>query len=360
MRFLYKIHSGYDGFTPKRIPERMLSGKLLRLGWARHLDVVEQGWEVWVYFRGPHKFTDGVYVKGFVHTIDVAAQRVLLRVREFSTAIPLTDTETGSRIASVVAPRYRQVFVYPEEWNPVPVCTVGSSAESCRQRKCDTCPNWRLLPIIAGETLGRPSRLSVQFDAFAPAFWVVPARCYLVMSGQAIAPAVRKGNELFYRLKSGDETVVYPLALGIYEALRRRKLLDFEAIVPVPLSPDKASAGYLHRTLRLAQELARLLGCALLELLRLTKPISKRVLRAAGYTARQFESAYYQALAVDAEKAKHYRRLLLVDDVCTEGSTLRAALWRLREANPTCKVVAATAGQMIVKAVVQDEEPLLA
>ena len=39
MRYVYKIHSGYDGFSPKRIPERM-SGKTLRLGWKRYVDAI--------------------------------------------------------------------------------------------------------------------------------------------------------------------------------------------------------------------------------------------------------------------------------------------------------------------------------
>src|SRR3990172_7677500 len=63
MRFIYKINSAYDGFTPAKIPARLLAGKRIKLGWNRYVDVVDPGHEVWVYFRGPHRFEPGVYIK---------------------------------------------------------------------------------------------------------------------------------------------------------------------------------------------------------------------------------------------------------------------------------------------------------
>jgi hypothetical protein len=53
LKFLYKIYSGYDGFTPARIPERLLPRSILRLSWARYMDSVEVGDEVWIYFHPP-------------------------------------------------------------------------------------------------------------------------------------------------------------------------------------------------------------------------------------------------------------------------------------------------------------------
>ena len=55
-RFLYKIWSRYDGFTPTRIPDRGDGRGRLILGWTRYIDVIEAGAEVWVYFYGPHAF----------------------------------------------------------------------------------------------------------------------------------------------------------------------------------------------------------------------------------------------------------------------------------------------------------------
>src|SRR5260221_6649522 len=146
MRFLYKIHSGYDGFTPKRLASRLEGDRFLRLGWTRYVEVVEPGHEVWLYFHGPHRFEPGVYVKGFVTKADLDQQAVWIRVREASLQTPVTDAETTQRVAEVVAPRYRQVFLYPEHWEQAPNCSFSSVADSCRRRLCDDCPNWRSVP----------------------------------------------------------------------------------------------------------------------------------------------------------------------------------------------------------------------
>jgi hypothetical protein len=77
LKFLFKIHSGFDGFQPKKIPERLISGRKLELGWDAYLDSVEMGDEVWVYFHGPHQFDRGVYAKGFVTDIDFQRHKVV-------------------------------------------------------------------------------------------------------------------------------------------------------------------------------------------------------------------------------------------------------------------------------------------
>ena len=81
MKFLYKINSGYDGFTPQQIPQRVSeSNGRLELGWALYLDSVSLHDECWIYFRGPHKFDNGVYIKGTISSIDRAGRRVLLTI----------------------------------------------------------------------------------------------------------------------------------------------------------------------------------------------------------------------------------------------------------------------------------------
>ena len=89
MKFLYKIWSGYDGFTPRQISRR-LQRKTLALGWRRYIDSVEEGHEVWIYFHGPRVVLPGVYAKGFVQAIDSDQGRLRLRVREHSSDAPLT------------------------------------------------------------------------------------------------------------------------------------------------------------------------------------------------------------------------------------------------------------------------------
>jgi len=279
VRFLYKIYSGYDGFTPWRIPDRLQPKSLLRLGWTRYLDSVGLGDEVWVYFHGPHRFQPGVYVQGFVRSINAQEAFVLLRVREYDTTNPLTDPGTSVRIAQVVAPRRRQVFVFPPQWVTAPHCTLDSVADSCRKRMCGTCPTWRTLPLIAPTALARPARLPHGLCGhFVPAYWVIPRRCYLHYEG-TVSRMIGRTSDVFMRFKVGEEALAFLLALGIYEALRQRELLDFDCIVPIPLSPDKEASGEIHRTRLLARELGKLLGIGVAELLTLRHAISKRRLR---------------------------------------------------------------------------------
>jgi len=68
-----------------------------------------------------------------------------------------------------------------------------------------------------------------------------------------------------------------------------------------------------------------LFGTTVASVLSLKQPISKHRLRTdLGLTANQFERRYREALTADAG-ARGLSRILLLDDVCTEGSTLRCA-----------------------------------
>lgn len=359
MRFLYKIYSGYDGFSPKQIPNRFVERKDLDLGWLRYLDTVEVGDEVWIYFHGPHNFIPGVYVKGFVRSIDRNEYKIRLRVRYFSISDPLTDRDESGRIGAIVSVRNRQVFLYPEHWLTAPTCTLDGGADSCKVRLCDECPSWKALPMISRASFAMPHRIPGDLVArYSPAYWVIPSRCYLHKVGK-IRSAIHHASDTFMRFKVGEESLSYPLALGIYTNLIKRGLVDFDCIVPIPLSPNKAAAGEIHRTRLLAKELARLLNIPVVELLGLKVPISKRILRTQlGLTALQFEMNYSAALRCDPLPATS-RRVLLVDDVCTEGSTLRCCVLTLRTVSPDAEVSIATAGQMIMKAVVKNEATLL-
>jgi hypothetical protein len=75
VRFLFKINSSYDGFRPQVIPER-IERKGLPLGWGNYIEEVDKDDDVWVYFKGPHRFENGVYVKGQVAAVDLAENKV--------------------------------------------------------------------------------------------------------------------------------------------------------------------------------------------------------------------------------------------------------------------------------------------
>ncbi len=132
-------------------------------------------------------------------------------------------------------------------------------------------------------------------------------------------------------------------------------LRDAIAEVPIPLSPDKAKAKELHRTLALANELSQLLGIDVRQALNLDRPISKRALSA---SADVFERRYGEALSCAGMRPTP-TRILLVDDGCTHGSTLAMAARAVRRRVGKCEVVACTAGQMTVLEALAQPDKLL-
>lgn len=350
MKFLYKIYSGYDGFTPSAIPDRVVDkGKRLELGWQKYIDSVSKNDECWIYFHGPHRFENGVYVKGSIYSIDHDAKEVVLTIRENSTTAPLTDPDTSARVADVVSTKGRQVFAWPETAEIAQQCSLAA----CANRLCGTCGRWEELAVINPDHLIAPAGLPVPTDRFVPAYWTIPARCFLWREALQPTLPVRRLTHMFSEFKVGEKRYGYPLALGMYHAIRARTDVDFDTIVPIPLSPDKLAAGELHRTLRLARELGRLLGSPVREILTLDGPISKRAMMSAGFTKARFESRYLHLLSVH-ESVAEVDRILLIDDVCTRGSTMKQASRKMIDANPDVEIWLCTAGQMIVKAAVAD------
>lgn len=344
MRYLYKIYSPYDGFTPAQIPNRLEDGRFLTLGWAKYLDAVNLHDEVWVVFTGP-SFANGVYVQGLVAGIDHGKSQIRLRVRSSSTTNQLTDQATSLALRQAVAVRSRQVFSWPADRQLRNQCHMND----CGNKQCLTCDVWGSLPQIEASHYAAPAAL--RGIEVVPAYWIIPTRCFLYYHSRQPAPWVRTATHMFGSFKVGERRYAYPLAAGIATALTARNLGGFDAILPVPLSPEKIAAGELDRTSALAAELALLIQSPVRKLLSLSDPISKRRMLAQGYTPTQFKTRYRQYLNVDPAIAG-LERILVVDDVITKGSTLAVVVAAIQAANPTAEITVASAGQMIVMAAV--------
>ena len=140
--------------------------------------------------------------------------------------------------------------------------------------------------------------------------------------------ALYRETRRFYAFKAGDLSHTPVYALRIARALRTGGAVDFDAVVPVPLSPDRAAAGASHRTLALARALSRALGAPALELLRLAAPITKHGDLPSDPTPRDiaaWEFRYAAALRA-APAAARLRRILVVDDAVCRGATLARCL----------------------------------
>lgn len=345
MRYLYKIHAPYDGFYPSRIEDRMEEGRFVRLGWGKYLDAVVRGDEVWVFFTGCR--TPAIYMEGLVDSIDAENEQVLLRVRRHSTR-PLTDQSESAELRRAVAARGRQVFLWPSDRELRENCEL----QECRARNCARCDVWRSLPFVSSDHHQPPPEL--RGNVVVPAYWAIPSRCFLYYAGRQPTPWVRRSTEMFAAFKVGEAAYAHPLALGMKQALDARGETGFDAVVPIPLSPEKAANGELDRTGALADELVRMMdGARRLDALSLSGPVSKRRMVLQGWTPGEFKQRYRNLLQVDAAIAD-CDRILLVDDAITRGSTMSVALAAIRAAAPQVDIVVASAVQMIVKAAVAD------
>ena len=351
MRFLFKIYSAYDGFRPSVIGNRMHDG-LVHLKWPVYFDDAEKGSEVWVYFHGPHRFENGVYIKGRIQHRDPQTSSVYLRPSSFSTTRPLTKPAISRRVAEAVQTRYRQVFFFPPSLVPAPDCDLNAMATTCSDRQCLDCKRWRHLPIITNRSYHLPERIRSESRLkFRAGIWVIPSRCY--RRRVSIPSGIHDTSNLFYRFKVGDEALAFPLAAFINRAMRMDGEIDLDsidAIIPVPLSPKKARMKELHRTRVLAAELSELTSIPVVEAVALKKSISKRSLvNDEGWTMVRFEN-YYQSLLQVTTEINNFRSVIIVDDVATRGSTLRCVTRALRRRQLDLEIFALTAGQMILKA----------
>src|SRR5207249_10046975 len=109
----------------------------------------------------------------------------------------------------------------------------------------------------------------------------------------------------------------------------------------------------------LARKLSQRLDVPVVQLLSLRRPISKRRVLARGHSRATFRRRYRRALSV-RPSARGYDHILLVDDVCTHGNTLAEAAHKIRKVNETAEIVAAVAGQIIVKECVLRRKAILA
>jgi hypothetical protein len=290
VRWLYKIWSGWDDkFRPSEIPHRLFPGGELSLGWAKYADVAEPGDDVWVWFYEGNRFPAGVYVKGIVESVDPAAQQLILQTQVWSSTSPLTTPAENELLAQVVAPRGRQVFVLPDDFRRFDDCTATSpGATSCRSQNCDHCTYWRDLPTVEPDQVRTPALLDSEVAAFAPAFWVIANRSFAWSHSDRVLPGVRATTNMFYRFKTGEGGLAYPLGLGMLRSLARNNAIEADAILPIPLSPEKAAAGEIHRTRALASALGQLIHVPVVQALALEAPIGKRAAQQAGQTFMQF------------------------------------------------------------------------
>jgi len=149
------------------------------------------------------------------------------------------------------------------------------------------------------------------------------ARAAVVYSGIA--------RRLVHELKFGDRTDLAPW-IAVWMARSGAELIaDADAIVPVPLHRRRMLWRRFNQSAELARALSRRFGKPFLaDAVRRIRPTRQQV----GLGAREREANVRGAFRVDeaAEIEVRGRRLLLVDDVYTTGTTVAAVTRALKRA----------------------------
>lgn len=120
------------------------------------------------------------------------------------------------------------------------------------------------------------------------------------------------------------------LALLMFAIQQRDPLNRADAIIPVPLHPDRERERGFNQATLLARELARLSHLPVDEISLIRRIHTER--HRAGMDAKARRESVSKAFAVRHPDAISGRRVLLIDDVFTTGATVSACVMALKEA----------------------------
>ena len=122
--------------------------------------------------------------------------------------------------------------------------------------------------------------------------------------------------------------------------------MKFDYIINVPLSPDKKTDGELDRVDLVCEILSQVLNVSYAKnVLVLTQPISRRDYKRRGLNYR-FATDYFNFLHWRTSYSLDNKNILIVDDVITDGKTLKTIAKKALNRYPHARLYAATCGLM--------------
>jgi hypothetical protein len=352
MKYLYKINSLYDGFTPQKIEERMEKGTFLTFNWREYFDEVEPGDVVFTYFIGSG-VKKGVYLICKVSKI-MDNRKVLGRVLRYDQKEPLiSPTEFAEYENAIITRPIGSVYVIPSLLDiafedlrkkvTISEIEVGEVANCyrCETKNCSECSLLKPNFLIKWEN-EVALKISLMEQVISP-FWIIPRQSHWMKKTISEHPISR----IWYDFKSGYTAYAKLFAFGILKAMENdpRFNAQFDFVLGVPLSPEKKRNNELDRVSELCEILSSETKIPYLpEGLSLTANVTKGEYRRLGKTT--FGPDYYAALKLEFPTSLNDKTVLLIDDVVTDGTTFRIISRKIKDSYPDCHIFGAAAGIM--------------
>lgn len=358
MYFLYRISSSYDGFTPDQIPHRLEKMQIFHYNWNIYFDQVERGDIVFTYFIG-RGVKRGIYLIAKITKL-IRPNTAIAKVLLFDSRNPILPGTELSTYKEIIFNRPRgSIFVIPTFLDPffdkILRDKVISDIEITEQIDCHACFRKNVFPCDKCSIFDRDYIINFSkevvlmipgYETFTAPFWVIPHRSYWTKT------RIRKHtiSKIFYSFKAGFSQYTRLFARGIREAIETHpdmKNVDFDLILGVPLSPKKKKNEEFDRVKELCLELSKITRIEYIEEgLSLSKHISRKEYRG-WYSNTKFIEDYCKALDLDVESLDG-KNVLVIDDVITDGMTLRAIGKKIKESFPRA-VLFGAAGAIMAK-----------
>ncbi|MBA7606306.1 hypothetical protein ES703_13454 [subsurface metagenome] len=356
MKYLYIINSSFDGFTPEKIPKRLINDHLI-YNWREYFDNIEKKDEVFTYFYGTG-VRRGIYLISRVVEIR-RDKRVVGKVLFYSDNEPLIPSNEFESYKSRIINRPRgTIYAIPPSLHlkfdrfkrETTISEIEIDEEEdchfCNQHKCENCDLFKPRYLIKWDNevdLTIPNILE-----FTSPYWVFPRQSHIIKVPINDHPFSR----MFYYFKSGYECYSMLFGNGIINALKmhsRLRKIRFDYIIGIPLSPNKIKNKELDRVAELCKVCSKKLKIDFLpEALSLTKSISRRSYKMSSKSVHDFVSDYSKFLQLNVPDLD-CKLILLIDDVITDGKTLNTTAELIQATYPKAQIYAASGGIMAKK-----------
>ena len=358
MYWIYRINPSYDGFTPNIIKKRLINNKFLIYNWVEYFDQIELNDIIFTYFRG-QRINSGVYIISRIIEI-LDDKKVKGKIIDYNNKEPLISENDLKDDKKYIFNRPRgAVFVIPPKseklFNQILNRQVTSEIEILDKINCYDCDmnnEYRLCPIFGLENMinwRSEVDLSInEYKEVASPFWIIPHQSWWMKKSWGEHCI----SKFFYAFKSGYSSYARLFAEGImitFERDDRFSGIKFDYIINIPLSPEKRGAGEYDRVNNICEILSKSLKIKYVKNnLYLTKNISRRSYKRKGLN-NKFSEDYYEFLKWRTSENFDNRNVLVVDDVITDGNTLRTFAQKFFERFPRSNLYAVTCGIMAKK-----------